>query len=193
MRLMTALTSILLLLTSCIYDAPGDQFYRTLWASAEAPFYTAGANDDTDIITDIAAYVDTAGDTDSDTDIATEASTAGSTDSDTDIATESSTAGNTNIGTAAGITPHGLTLEFLCGGSVCVYATGAVGSYGAYDTHGTTAYFADLRLTYYNSGSPIIIFIEEAHRTDDLLLISWHYSGSATSYSTRMVRKSSYD
>ena len=177
MRLMTALTSILLLLTSCIYDAPGDQFYRTLWASAEAPFYTAGANDDTDIITDIAAYVDTAGDT----------------DSDTDIATESSTAGNTNIGTAAGITPHGLTLEFLCGGSVCVYATGAVGSYGAYDTHGTTAYFADLRLTYYNSGSPIIIFIEEAHRTDDLLLISWHYSGSATSYSTRMVRKSSYD
>ena len=160
MRLMTALTSILLL-TSCIYDAPGDRFYRTLWTSSEATFYTAGTNDATDI--------------------------------GTDIATEVSTAGDTDIGTAAGITPHGLTLEFLCGGSVCVYATGAVGSYGTYDTHGTTAYFTDLRLTYHNNDTPTVIIIEEAHRTDDLLLISWHYSGSATSYSTRMVRKSSYD
>ena len=160
MRLMTALTSILLL-TSCIYDAPGDRFYRTLWTSSEATFYTAGTNDATEI--------------------------------GTDIATEASTAGSTNIGTAAGITPHGITLEFLCGGSVCVYSTGAVGSYGTYDTHGTTAYFTDLRLTYHNNGTPTVIIIEEAHRTDDLLLISWHYSGSATSYSTRMVRKSSYD
>ena len=160
MRLMTALTSILLL-TSCIYDAPGDRFYRTLWTSSEATFYTAGTNDGTDIGTDIVTEVSTAGDTDSDT--------------------------------AADITPHGLTLEFLCGGSVCVYATGAVGSYGTYDTHGTTAYFTDLRLTYHNDGTPTVIIIEEAHRTDDLLLISWHYSGSATSYSTRMVRKSSYD
>ena len=160
MRLMTALTSILLL-TSCIYDAPGDRFYRTLWTSSEATFYTAGTNNATDI--------------------------------GTDIATEVSTAGDTDIGTAAGITPHGLTLEFLCGGSVCVYATGAVGSYGTYDTHGTTAYFTDLRLTYHNNDTPTVIIIEEAHRTDDLLLISWHYAGSATSYSTRMVRKSSYD
>ena len=160
MRLMTALTSILLL-TSCIYDAPGDRFYRTLWTSSEATFYTAVTNDATDI--------------------------------GTDIATEVSTAGSTDIGTAAGITPHRLTLEFLCGGSVCVYATGAVGSYGTYDTHGTTAYFTDLRLTYHNNGTPTVIIIEEAHRTDNLLLISWHYSGSATSYSTRMVRKSSYD
>ena len=160
MRLMTALTSILLL-TSCIYDAPGDRFYRTLWTSSEATFNTAGTNDATDI--------------------------------GTDIATEVSTAGDTDIGTAADITPHRLTLEFLCGGSVRVYATGAVGSYGTYDTHGTTAYFTDLRLTYHNNGTPTVIIIEEAHRTDDLLLISWHYSGSATSYSTRMVRKSSYD
>lgn len=160
MRLMTALTSILLL-TSCIYDAPGDRFYRTLWTSSEATFYTADTNDATDI--------------------------------GTDIATEVSTAGDTDFGTAAGITPHRLTLEFLCGGSVCVYATGAVGSYGTYDTHGTTAYFTDLRLTYHNNGTPTVIIIEEAHRTDDLLLISWHYAGSATSYSTRMVRKSSYD
>lgn len=160
MRLMTALTSILLL-TSCIYDAPGDRFYRTLWTSSEATFYTAVTNDATDI--------------------------------GTDIVTEVSTAGDTDIGTAADITPHRFTLEFLCGGSVCVYATGAVGSYGTYDTHGTTAYFTDLRLTYHNNGTPTVIIIEEAHRTDDLLLISWHYSGSAISYSTRMVRKSSYD
>ena len=89
-----------------------------------------------------------------------------------------------------------LTLEFLCDGNITVTATGAVGSYGTYDTYGTTAYFASLELSYYigDSGTDrIVIVLEEAHRTNDLLLLSWHFAGSPVSYTTRMVRKGSYD
>lgn len=147
-RPITALI-FLVSLTSCIYDAPCDEFYRTLWTSEEAPFNYAAPYkaDNSALVTD---------------------------------KTRSEK-------------PNGLTLEFLCGGSARILATGAAGSYGKYEHHGSTAYFAELHLTYNNNGSPSIIIIEEAHRTDELLLISWHYSGSATSYSTRMIRKSSYD
>ena len=31
------LLAALVMSTSCIYDAPGDRFYRTLWASSESP------------------------------------------------------------------------------------------------------------------------------------------------------------
>lgn len=31
------LLAALVMSTSCIYDAPGDSFYRTLWASSESP------------------------------------------------------------------------------------------------------------------------------------------------------------
>ena len=89
-----------------------------------------------------------------------------------------------------------LTLEFLCDGNITATATGAVGSYGTYDTYGTSAYFASLELSYYISDSDtdrIVIILEEAHRTDDLLLLSWHFAGSSISYTTRMVRKGSYD
>ena len=89
-----------------------------------------------------------------------------------------------------------LTLEFLCDGNITVTATGAVGSYGTYDTYGTSAYFASLELSYYINGSDtdrIVIILEEAHRTNDLLLLSWHFAGSSVSYTTRMVRKGSYD
>ena len=135
----------LLSLTSCIYDAPNDRFYRTLWVSDEAPFSTdAGSIDD---------------------------SPAATSDSNTF---------------------RGLTIEFLCCNSIRIHATGAVGSYGQYDPQGMTAYFTGLNLTYYHNGTPIIIVFEEAHRTDDIMLISWHFSGSATSYSTRLVRKNTY-
>ena len=89
-----------------------------------------------------------------------------------------------------------LTLEFLCDGNITVTATGAVGSYGTYDTYGTSAYFASLELSYYTGDSGtdrIVIILEEAHRTTDLLLLSWHFAGSSISYTTRMVRKGSYD
>ena len=89
-----------------------------------------------------------------------------------------------------------LTLEFLCDGNVTATATGAVGSYGTYDTYGTSAYFASLELSYYIGDSDtdrIVIILEEAHRTNDLLLLSWHFAESSVSYTTRMVRKGSYD
>ena len=105
--------------TSCIYDAPDDRFYRTLWTSAQSEF-------------------------------------------------------------------------------------SAFGSYGSYETHELTAYFTGLSITY----DAFTAIIEEAHRTDDLLLISWHVAeplsasqmkmagrldvSTGVSYTTRLHRLSSY-
>lgn len=137
-------------LTSCIFDSPGDAFYRTLWLSEEKPFSMGAMS--------LSSGYDTTGGSSSGT----------------------SSSGN-------------VILEFLCGGNISVRASGSIGSYGTYEPHGTTAYFSNLRLTHYNGNTPIVIVLEEAHRTNDLLLISWHYEGSNTSYTTRLVRKSSYD
>ena len=151
-------------ITSCIFDSPNDRFYRTLWVSGEAPFSNP---------------VETAffGDEDS------HGPDFSGSDGGSGFSSDPLTRGT-------------LTIEFLCGSNVRVTATGAVGSYGTYDHHGTTAYFSGLHLTYH-SGIPdttaAVIILEEAHRTDDLLLINWHYSGSAVSYTTRLLRKSSYE
>ena len=171
MKRLLPILGMICILSSCIYDSPNDNFYRTLWVSEEAPF--------------------------------------------------------SEIGQA---TEGRITLEFLCGGSISVTATGATGSYGTYQPYGNTAYFAGLTLTYYGDGASIIttyrvaeydessknmivpesgsdssdsmatyasdpamLIIEEAHRTDDILLVSWHREGSPTSYSTRFVRRSSYE
>ena len=154
------LLAMAILTTSCIFDAPNDRFYRTLWVCEEPPFNNAEA-----------------------------------------VSTYGLEEGGENLSDGGR-----LTVEFLCDGKVTVTATGAVGSYGSYDTYGTTAYFAGLELSYYigdsgtgtgsnlNPGaSRIVIILEEAHRTDDLLLLSWHFAGSSVSYTTRMVRKGSYD
>ena len=151
-------------ITSCIFDSPNDSFYRTLWVSGEAPFSNP---------------VETAffGDEDS------HGPDFSGSDGGSGFSSDPLTRGT-------------LTIEFLCGSNVRVTATGAVGSYGTYDHHGTTAYFSGLHLTYHSGipdTTPAIIILEEAHRTDDLLLISWHYSGSAVSYTTRLLRKSSYE
>ena len=79
-------------------------------------------------------------------------------------------------------------IEFLCDGHVIINGKDAIGSLGTYEVFDKTAYFSSLRLKY--NGIKAII-IEEAHRTDDLLLISWHYAESETSYSTRMVQNAS--
>lgn len=123
------LVIVLLMATSCIYDAPGDKFYRTLWVSEEA---SCGK----------------------------------------------------------------LTIEFLCGGSISATSTGAVGSYGTYTSDDHTAHFSNLRLRYYPEGpdnAPVVIILEEAHRTGDALVVIWHHSDSTTSYTTRLVRKGSYE
>ena len=158
MKRLLPILGMICILSSCIYDSPNDNFYRTLWVSEEAPF---------------------------------------------------SELGQTSYGR--------ITIEFLCGGSISVTATGAAGSYGTYQTFGNTAYFVGLTLTCYGHGAEIIstyreakegdsndtksatdndtakIVMEEAHRTGDILLVSWHIEGSPTSYSTRFVRRSSYE
>ena len=132
-----------ILICSCIYESPkGDEFFRTLWTSEEAPL---GA----------------------------------------------------------------ITLEFLCESNISIKGNGAVGSYGTYQTSGTTAYFSSLKLhldlkRFTGTGhealnsintdpmDKVTIIIEEGHRTDDRLSIKWHFSGSDISYSTNMTRRSSY-
>jgi hypothetical protein len=154
-------------LTSCIFDSPGDNFYRTLWVSEEQPF-----SDDSE---SVAEWIGTAGGG---------SGTSGATSGD----------GDDNAARTQGDILNGkITIEFLCGGNISVRAAGAVGSFGTYEPHGSTAYFANLRLTYYDGNIPIAIILEEAHRTDDILLISWHYEGTGTSYTTGLSRRSSYD
>lgn len=81
-----------------------------------------------------------------------------------------------------------LTIGFLCGGSISIQADNAAGSYGQYDAHDMTAYFTELHLVM-DQGT---IIIEEAHRSNDRTLISWHYTESPISYSTTLHRLSSY-
>ena len=156
MKRLLPILGMICTLSSCIYDSPNDNFYRTLWVSEEPPFSELDQPSDGRI-----------------------------------------------------------TIEFLCGGSISVTATGSAGSYGTYQPYGNTAYFAGLTLTYYGDQAAIIstyreaeddegtkatyasdlaiLIIEEAHRTDDILLVSWHREGSPTSYSTRFIRRSSYE
>ena len=93
----------------------------------------------------------------------------------------------------------GLTLSFAGAQQIAAQIVPEAGwSYGEYETFDMTAYFAGLQVSYggYN------VVIEEAHRTDDLLLIIWHVSESfygmgtgpagfdtpGVSYSTRLYR-----
>ena len=205
-RLLTIL-GMICALSSCIHESVNDNFYRTLWVSEEAPFCEIGQRIES-----------------------------------------SAEDGSSNEELLGGPTSGRITLEFLCGGSICVTATGAAGSYGTYQTFDDTAYFVGLTLTYYGDAAAIIatyreseegdiamvlddvvswdedsvsehseatasgddasegdnarkafdndsarIIIEEAHRTGDLLLVSWHREGSPTSYSTRFIRRNSYE
>jgi len=130
-------------ITSCIYDAPDDSFYRTLWTASYIPA----------CINDV----------------------------------------NNEVNREASPDLSGLTLEFLCGCCVKATAPGASGSYGTYETSGHNACFYDLNLSYYNDGSPIVIILEEAHRTNDLLSVTWRYSGSKDIHQSEMRRLSSYE
>lgn len=145
----TVTIALSVLFQSCIYDAPGDKFYRTLWVSEDS----------------------------------------GTEDSRPESETSAQLSSDDSE-----FTPvlQGTTLEFLCGGSVSISASGAIGSYGTYEHHNLTARFQDLSLTYQINGSYIRIIIEEAHRSNDLLTINWHLSGSSESHATRLVRRSEY-
>lgn len=116
------LICICLMTTSCIYDRPhGDNFYRTLWASSEAPL-------------------------------------------------------------------EGLTIEFLCGGSISAQADSAVGSYGTYQADKATATFIGLTVSY----DDMVVILEEGHKEKDRMEVIWHYSTSSESHTTTMHRLSDY-
>ena len=214
---MTALAG-LLMLTACIYEAPGDRFYRTLWTSAEtaAPYGLSPSSLDNSNnvppIPESLASGDTAFNGASDTDIAsgiddcTEGGNEGRSSDGPDGIEPSGEGGSTVSdgidnemtssdgpdGDKNDFAIGGLTIEFLCGNSVRASAPGYAGSYGTYTFHDNTARFENLSLSSCINGSPIVIIIEEAHRTDDLLLITWHLSGSETSHSMTLRRRSSY-
>ena len=214
---MTALAG-LLMLTACIYEAPGDRFYRTLWTSAEtaAPYGLSPSSlDNSNNVPptpESLASGDTAFNGASGTDIASgidDSAEGGNegTSSDGPDGIEPSGEGGSTVsdgidnektssdgpdGNKNDFAIGGLTIEFLCGNSVRASASGYAGSYGTYTFHDNTAHFENLSLSSCINGSPIVIIIEEAHRTDDLLLITWHLSGSETSHSMTLRRRSSY-
>ena len=72
---------------------------------------------------------------------------------------------------------EGLTLSFEGSGHIeaqMICSSGQVESSGAYEVYDMTACFTGLQVAY---GSYTVV-IEEAHRTDDLLLITWHIAES---------------
>lgn len=61
-------------------------------------------------------------------------------------------------------------LEFLCGNQISAQADEAVGSYGHYESEGTSAWFEGLTLTY----STITVTILSAQRNGDTIYLTWH-------------------
>ena len=153
-----------LFVSSCIYDAPGDKFYRTLWVSDESVM-AIGPDEDLGIISA----------------------------PDSGYSSGSVQGLISDISASQLPIISDFTIEFLCDGIVSIRAKGTAGSYGSYEPQGNTAYFAGLHLTLRTSGFPTTIIIEQATRHNDLLEINWHLSGSSTSHLTTLSRKSSYN
>ena len=130
-----AFTVLVLLtsITSCIYDAPGDEFYRTLWTGTD------------------------------------------------------NTLGK-------------VTVEFLCGGHICIKSQDAAGSYGVYESDGLAASFEGVSLRYGSATSlerattgPSLVIIEEAHRNGDTITLFWHLEGSSEVHTLVLERLSAYE
>ena len=172
------LAATLILTSSCIYDAPNDRFYRTLWVCEEPPFNNAEA---------VSTYgLEEGGDNLSDGGRLTVEFLCDGKVTVTATGAVGSYGSYDTYGTTAYFA--GLELSYYIGDSGTGIGTNNVtGSESGSD-------FGDGTGSNFNPGaSRIVIILEEAHRTDDLLLLSWHFAGSSVSYTTRMVRKGSYD
>ena len=120
-------------LNSCIFDAPGDKFYRTLWEADEISQDSLHAE----------------------------------------------------VHFPAG----GLTLEFLCGSTICISAKSRAGaSFGTYTCNEQTAVLHDLTMEF---DGQLITFID-AHRSGDSLFLRWHTDKSSDTFTTVMHRLSEY-
>ena len=183
-RLLTIL-GMICALSSCIYDSVNDNFYRTLWVSEEPPFSEASRSADGRITIEFLC--------------------GGSIS-----VTATCAAGSYGTYQTYGNTAYfvGLTLSYY-GDAATIIAT-----YRETEEYGTAIVEDDVvsgndnpvseyRETSgdsdgYNAKSSsgnesTTIIIEEAHRTGDILLVSWHREGSPTPYSTRFIRRSSYE
>ena len=82
---------------------------------------------------------------------------------------------------------NGLTLEFLCGNSICISTdTRADAAFGTYACNDQTAVFQDLTL---DSDGVLITFID-AQRSGDTLYLRWCTEGSPEPSTTAMHRLS---
>ena len=122
---------------SCIYDAPGDRFFRTLWKSTDA-----------------------------------------------------------SLGE--------LTLDFLCDQKISAQSSQASGSFGTYSSIDYVAELQGLRLIYDNltfsegslkgrTYSDLAVFLTDASREGDLLILTWYTELSDERYTTILHRLSSYE
>lgn len=100
-----AIMAALFFTTSCIFDAPNDQFYRTLWTTSETPL-------------------------------------------------------------------EGLMIEFKCEGYISAGTeTDSCGLLGTYHPNGAMVCFSNLNV-YFDTYT---IAIDEAHRSDNIMIISWRF------------------
>ena len=107
-----ATMAALFIITSCIFDAPNDQFYRTRWTTSEAPF-------------------------------------------------------------------EGLIIEFKCDGYISASSEyDSCMLLGRYEPSGNEAYFTDLYVCY----DSYTIVIEEAHLSENNMIINWHISDTSADY-----------
>lgn len=165
-------------LTSCIYERPrGDNFYRTLWESD---------NSSSDITDD--GVSKTSGISNEETSEISSDKTVENTSEGSVIGSVDGNADSISATTADRNMPRGLTIEFLCGGSISAKADGAIGSFGTYEPDGMTAIFIDLTLQF--KGRTIIL--EEGYKNKDTMTVRWHNEGSLESHTTIMHRLSEH-
>ena len=187
-RLLTIL-GMICALSSCIYDSVNDNFYRTLWVSEEPPFSEASRSADGRITIEFLC--------------------GGSIS-----VTATCAAGSYGTYQTYGNTAYfaDLTLTYYGDGAAIIstyreaeesdtvivkddvvsWDDNPVPEYGETSGDNANGSGSDDGWRAFDNDSAQII-IEEAHRTGDILLVSWHREGSPTSYSTRFIRRSSYE
>ena len=178
MKRLLPILGMICTLSSCIYDSPNDRFYRTLWISEESPFNNAEAVA-TYGLEDGGNYLSNGG----------------------RLTLEFLCDGNITVTATGAVGSYGTydtygTTAYFASLELSYYINGSDTGIGTNNVTGSESGsdFGDGTGSNFKPGaSRIVIILEEAHRTDDLLLLSWHFAGSSVSYTTRMVRKGSYD